>query len=77
MGEIDDARQQRDALRQTKGRLTDSGRRASESMLRYLGVNLYRERNRSADQDEQAGRKGPATEPEERGEGDADPRVDD
>ena len=74
MGEIDDARQQRDALRKTTARLTDSGRRASESMLRYLGVNLYRERNRSADQ---AGRKVRASEPDERGEGDADPRVDD
>jgi hypothetical protein len=48
MGEIDNVRQQQEALRKIKGRPTDSGRRASASMLRYLGVNLYRERNRSA-----------------------------
>ncbi|TDU83772.1 hypothetical protein EV138_6236 [Kribbella voronezhensis] len=48
MGEIDNARQQREALRKSKGRPTDSGRRASTGILRYLGVNLYRERNRAA-----------------------------
>ncbi|WP_112237270.1 hypothetical protein [Kribbella monticola] len=47
MGEIDNARQQREALRKSKGRPTDSGRRASTGILRYLGVNLYRERNRA------------------------------
>jgi len=51
MSETDKTRLQQDALRRAKGLPTESSRRASASMLRYLGVNLYHERKRGAEED--------------------------
>lgn len=52
MNEIDKARTQRDAQRKTTGNPAAGNAKPYQSMLRYLGVNLYRER-KSAEADEQ------------------------
>lgn len=47
MGDIDKARNQRDAQRTAAGRQTAAQARTDYAFLRYLGVELYEERRRA------------------------------
>ncbi|WP_406054708.1 hypothetical protein [Kribbella sp. NBC_00889] len=48
MKDIDKQRTQRDAQRNVAGRATIGSSRFEQAMLRYLGVELYKERHRRA-----------------------------